>query len=788
MSRKFARNPLSHLVALCVAAGSLPAFAQDVAPVDAAQSAIENTKRQLEEVYVSARKTVDNMQDVSISVTAFSGATLDNLAIRDVREIEGLVPNLVIDSVSVAPAGASLYIRGVGTQEVERSFDPAVGVVVDGVPLSFVNGSMANTFDFESLEVLRGPQGTLFGRNTTGGVINITRSRPTGEFGARVEGTYGTDDLGDVKAVVNFPIVEDVLAGKVAYARQTGGGQRKNTTIGEDVGDADNREMNLTLLFSPSDKFDALFTYVNYEDKNDGVVLQNLNSANANNPVNPDPEALCDVPLNVIFPTACADGNVTDIENVTQDFYGQNVNFEADTYILNMQYDLGVGAVTTIIGYQETDERVPTDFDDTAVNFFHAIREQDSEQTSLAIRFASSDELSETFDFVAGVFAVEDEYSLEQNTSIGAFGGPDFSLFQNSFADHEREAWAVFGELHWNFTDSLMLTVGGRYTEEEKDYDGEIFFGGGALAPGLEGVLQGFVPGTPMDDLYLYGQTVWLPFGAASGNETWDEFSPKVGLDWRLNDDVLTYITYSEGFRSGGFNGRNQDPANIGPFDPEYVNNLELGFKSDLLDQTLRLNTAIFFNEYDDKQEEVIESDGFGGSNTVVRNAATVEIWGVESELTWVINEYLIVNGNFGYLDAQYDEYDADLTGDGIITDNSDLELRRVPEWTGGLNATFTLPVGPGDLSLYGSVRYTDEYYVEVGNDPRGLLDDRTVYDVILAYDTQIGDDSNLRVSLYGRDITDEVDYNSAVIIPGTLAFGAVSGGEQYGLRVNIDF
>ncbi|NND69730.1 MAG: TonB-dependent receptor, partial [Halioglobus sp.] len=261
-----------------------------------------------------------------------------------------------------------------------------------------------------------------------------------------------------------------------------------------------------------------------------------------------------------------------------------------------------------------------------------------------------------------------------------------------------------------------------------------------------------------------------------------------IGVDYRINDDILTYITYSEGFRSGGFNGRNQDPANIGPFDPEYVNNYELGFKSDLLDQTLRVNLAAFYNEYDDKQEEVIESDGFGGSNTVVRNAATVQIIGLEGELTWVANEYVLVNANFGYLDAEYDEYDADLTGDGIITDNSDLELRRVPEWTAGLNTTFTLPVGPGDLSLYMSYRYTDEYYVEVSNDPRGLLDSRGVFDATLAYDWQCGENSSARVALFGRDMTDEVDYNSAVIIPGTLAFGAVAGGEQYGVRVNFEF
>jgi iron complex outermembrane receptor protein len=218
----------------------------------------------LEEIIVTARKAYEPMQDVPIAVSAFSGETIDNLVMRDIREMEGFIPNLVIDSVSVAPGAASLYLRGVGTQEVERSFDPAVGVVVDGVPLSFVNGSMANTFDFASFEVLRGPQGTLFGRNTTGGVINITRTTPTGELGLKYELTAGNDDRTDVKAILNFPIFGDKLAGKLGYTQQKDGGLRENVLLDEQVGDADNKQYTATLLWTPTDDFDATFTYVKY--------------------------------------------------------------------------------------------------------------------------------------------------------------------------------------------------------------------------------------------------------------------------------------------------------------------------------------------------------------------------------------------------------------------------------------------------------------------------------------------------------------------------------------------
>ena len=749
----------------------------------------------LEEVTVTARKIQESLQDVAVAVSAYSGEQIDAMIMRDVREMEGLVPNLVIDTVAVAPSGASLYIRGVGTQEVERSFDPAVGVVIDGVPLSFVNGSLRNTFDFQSIEVLRGPQGTLFGRNTTGGVINITRTRPTGEWGLKYEATVGSDDLKDMKAVLNVPLGES-LAAKLGYASQKDGSDRKRefmrpgtpaeggpsvmVTDSESVGNPDNEEFNATLLFTPSEDVDLLFTYVNYQDNNDGVPLSNRASLNLDNPITPAPEILCIL-------GAC-DVPGKDLTVLTQDFYSRDIDFEWDSYTLNANYDIGPGVITAVLGHQETEESVPTDFDATPFNVFHTLRDQDSEQTSVELRFASGDELSESWNFVGGVFWVKDEYQLDQKTSINAGLGPAGALFQNPLADHEREAWAIFGEVHIDIGEQFMLTLGGRYTEEEKDYTGSIFFGGGDAVMDLEGVLPGYLPDSPVDDFFIYGQPIWLPFGSASGSEEWEEFTPKIGLDYRLSDEVLTYVSYSEGFRSGGFNGRNQAPENIGPFDPEFVENWELGMKGDFLENTLRLNLAAFVNTYDDKQEEVIEADGFGGSNTVVRNASTVDLWGVEAETTWVACENLVFNANVGYLDAEYDSYDADLTGDGIITDNSDLELRRVPEWTAGVNGTYTLQLGPGELSLFASYRYTDEYWVEVRNDPRGLLDSRGVVDATVAYEWEWSEGRMARIALWGRDMTDEVDYNSAVIVPGVIAFSGVSGGEQYGLRISGNF
>ncbi|MBT4521251.1 MAG: TonB-dependent receptor [Halieaceae bacterium] len=725
----FSKNPLAAALAFTslVLVAAPATWAQDL---------------QLEEVMVTARKAFESGQDVPVAVSAFSGESIDALIMRDIREMEGLVPNLVISSVSVAPGGASIYLRGVGTQDVERSFDPAVGVVIDGVSLSYINGSMANTFDFGSLEVLRGPQGTLFGRNTTGGVINIKRTRPTGELGLRYELVAGSDDKQDVRGVLNFPIVEDVLAGKLGYASMRDGGQMKNTVNGDRVGDYDNQEITATLLWTPSDNFEALFTYSNYEDKNDGVPLKNRSEI---------PEFAC------LF--GFCDDNKMDV--VGQDFL-QDINFEVDAYSLEMNWKLPLGTLTSVTGYRDTDETVPSDLDATPIPLLHVLRDQQSEQTSTELRFASNDELSENFDFVVGVYYLEDNYQSEQMSAILEFLGPA-AVYQNPHTDHERETWSVFGEAHIALNERWNLTVGGRYSYEEKDITADLFMSFG----------------TP-DGMF--------PAGYVEADEDWSEFTPKIGLDYRVNDDVLLYGSYSEGFRSGGFNGRNSSPADIGPYDPEFVEQFELGMKGDFLDRRLRLNLAAFFTDYKDKQEEIILPDGFGGTLTVVENASTADIWGLEGELIWVASENLIINANFGYLDAEYDSYVADINGDGVETDNSDLIMRRTPEWTGGISGNYSRDMGPGVLRAFLGYRYTDEHQVEVGNDPRGLLDDRGVVDANLSYEWEWAADRTVKITAYGRDLTDERDFSAAIVVPPLFTFASVSGGRQYGVQISGNF
>ena len=221
------------------------------------------------------------------------------------------------------------------------------------------------------------------------------------------------------------------------------------------------------------------------------------------------------------------------------------------------------------------------------------------------------------------------------------------------------------------------------------------------------------------------------------------------------------------------------------------MDNYEIGLKGDFLDNTLRLNLAAFYLDYQDKQEEIIlpaPPGSTAGSITVVNNAATVETTGVEAELTWIATDNFQLNANVGYLDAGYDEYFADLSGDGISTPNDDLELRRVPEWTAGISGLYSVNVGPGVLSVFANYRYTDEYWTDTANDPRGLLEDRAVLDATIAYDWEWSDGRAVKLALYGRDLTDEVAYNSSVTIPGLISFSSLTGGREYGMQISGNF
>jgi len=753
---------------------------------------------QLDEIVVTARKREEAIQNVPVAVTAFDTRFFDDYNTRDLNDLEGFIPNVVIDTVSATPGGASFYIRGIGTQEVEKSFDPAVGLIIDGVYLANSTGTLINTFDFEQVEVLRGPQGTLFGKNTTGGVINVRRSRPTGEFGLKYEMTFGSFGRHDFKAIVNAPVVEDVLSAKVSYSNLNDNGHLENLAVGGNrQGGKEFQSINVGLLFEPTDNLNIYAQFDHIADRGDAGPLQDISQTPAQaaaNPVNAAPELTC---LLQLAPPpagtgrgACGPfGSGNDLTNIAQDFINVS-DLNLNAYTVEANLELGDFTLTNIFGYRNSDDLVTQDFDALPIPVFSTIRSQQFNQLSNELRIAG--ELADGLNVVAGAYYFKDYYQLTQRTLFflplvspvpaGTEGG--------NAAEQDRKSYAVFAQADWNFWEDFTLTLGGRYTWEEKKF---------VSFPRIP------TPGTT----YLLG-------AAARGEEDWAEFTPKAGIDWQATDDLLTYYTFSRGFRSGGFNGRNTVPELIGPYEPEFVNQHEIGIKSDWFDRTVRFNAAAFYTKYDDKQEEIIQpappGAGGTGSATVVENASTATLWGLEAEFLWTPPqvEGATFGANVGYLNAEYDSFCADLNGPliaptaaqttcGTVTpiaaggalrpvDNSDLVLRRTPEWQFGIFGQYEKEIGPGEFDMTVAYRWTDGYVVEASNDPRGFLDSNGLLDAQAGYTYGWAGDNRAKLTVFARNITNEKEPNSAVTIPGLIAFAGITPGRTWGIELSGEF
>lgn len=751
---------LASAVALASGFTSTPALAQ------------KNTLK-LEEVLVTARKRDESLQKVPVSVTALT-EQLQIASVRTLRDIQSYAPNININKNGGGAGAASISIRGVSYQEVDKSLDPSVGVILDGVYLGTNVGQLLNNFDIERIEVLRGPQGTLFGKNTTGGVINVIRPKPTGEFGGEVRLGTGSWDLRDIKGVVNFPILEDKLAGKVYATDTKDDGWLTNTTINEDTARTDVTNFGFSLLATPTDALEIQFNYDNLEDKSD---------LNGGHNFTPDDSVGCATlapfgDLNVIpgitpdvisTSTVCASQDTgSDKDNVSMNNH-QIASVDTDAYTLRALWTLDSGFITYIGGYRENEEFRRNEFDASAADYLSLDFAQDYEQTSHEINFAST--FSETYDFVAGLYYWESEYSQRSDTFGAAYNFfvGERPLDSSSFLTQHQEttSYAAYFQGNWHITEKLTATLGVRHTEEEKELTGQTPTA--LLADGTVFTDAGVNP----------------PSITTFAKDDWSETSPKIGLSYEVNEDILVFGSYSEGFKSGGFFGRNTTVGGLTTsYDPEYVATTELGIKSDLADGRVRVNATVFSTDYDDKQEENLISLADGNVGTSVSNASEAKIQGVELEVTAVLVEGLTVRLAYGYLDSEYNGYDADINGDGIVTNNDFLTLRRAPENTVGLSARYSGNFGDVGFDADVTYRWQDEMETIANNDPLGTVESHEIVNASAAF-TFLED---YQINIYGRNLADERYVTSVVNIGPLSSFGAWNQPRNWGAEFRYNF
>ena len=683
----------------------------------------------IEEIVVTARKRDESIQDVPVAVTAL-GVELKQASVRRLDDIQNFTPNLLIGRTNGIASGAAISIRGVSSNESDKSFDPAIGVMMDGMFLGTSSGVLLQNFDIERIEVLRGPQGTLFGKNTTGGLINVIRGSVTKEWGADISGSFGDFGREDIKAVVNTPLGENAGI-KFFGASIQSDGYIKNTTLNKDVGGDDIVTYGFATEWEAADNLTLKLHYEKYKDQSDQGAYHNFNTP---------AELTCTAELIGLTGGASGCASTSGDDEDHNSANGQNFSDnDYDTLIATVNWDFESFLLTYIGTSRDMDEQNNQHFDGAASNLLSMNFFNDWQQTSHELRVTSH--FSETVEFVSGLYLWDVEYEQRWDVNhlhytlslLGAIPIPlTPTTISSNGQEQDTDSIAAFVSGDWHVNNQWTLSAGVRWTKEEKDFIGGN--GGAFYDPAAGDPIPALVDPQPYSD-------------------EWTEVTPKIGARYTHSDDLMFYGSYSEGFKSGGFFGR-QANYNLSPtYEPEYVKSWELGMKSTLLEGRMVLNAAVFMSDYEDKQEQILVPVNLANVATVVRNAGELELDGLELELMYQMTDELFLRLSYGYIDAEYADFTADLNGDGTVTDNSGLTPRFTPENTFGFTAIYNRMIGEGNLNASLSYRWTDDVETSPDNHPRGHRDD---IDNLSANITYSWADGRYAVTAFGRNMTDE--------------------------------
>ena len=639
------------------------AMAQDAPPASppSPQAGPSDSGTAVQDIVVSARRRNETLQNTPVAITAIAPQQLEATRAVNLTDLQGVAPNVLITTQSTGAATANISIRGIAFADVDKSFDPAVGVMVDGVYIGTSTGQMLDFFDIDSIEILRGPQGTLFGRNTIGGVINVRRTRPTLDWGGRFEGSWASYGEIDLRGTLNVPIVKDVFGVKLFEFHQQSDGFYTYAPTGQHVGRSNSENFGASFLLKPSSNFDALLT----------LEEQQQDFQPVNGSLTQPGDSFC-----LAQPAgSCGRNNTGDIYTVfdSPDFFAR---YRARAATLEMNLSEGPVKLTSITSYRQSKEAQRQDFGTGGL--YDALRTQRYHQFSQELR--ASGNVFDNLDYVAGLYYFESRYHLLQTTDVfGAFAGA-----QDTTGKSRSEA--AFVDLDWEILPKLRLSGGGRFTHDTKQNINPLLYEGAA-------------------------------------KKSWSKFTPKVTLDYRPNDAMMLYATWSRGYRSGGFSGRGQTVISATtPYDPETVSVYEVGAKTEWFDRRLALNVAGYYTDYKNiQQNTTVTLPGGIGNETLVVNAAGAKIKGFEADLTARPTRALTITGSLGYTDAKFHGFIVDQPVFGVVRtfDFSKVNLIYAPKLTSSIAADYKIPLNDRtNLSLHAAYRYITRYDQQIAADP----------------------------------------------------------------------
>ncbi|APG63474.1 TonB-dependent receptor [Sphingorhabdus lutea] len=730
MKRKFMMS--AAILAVSVATLS-PVYAQETR-----ENAIDALNG---EIVVTANKkaNVENVQDVALSVTAFNADTLDTLQVRDLGSLSFSAPNVSLDQIGTNKGTANFAIRGLGINSSIPSIDPTVGVFVDGVYMGVNNGVSFDLFDLDSIELLRGPQGILFGRNTTGGAVLVNTGNPTDTFQGKakisvdgpVDSGRGGGQIG-IQGSISGPIIADKLNFKLGAYHNYDRGYFRNLYDGKDFGKTNTVILRGGLEFKPHERVTMLAKGEFFKSQGDGPAAQNHG----------------------IF-----DRNSFDFSVDNRGSYDSKSVFA--TLRTDIDVDFGDGKITNIFGYRDYKGTTNADIDSTPATIFNSPTEIHQKQYSNELRYAGTfGQLDLTF----GGYIFTQDIGYDEIRFIGTnrfYGG----------GKQNHDVYGVFGNVDFRATDALTVTAGLRWSQEDK----AVLISYVRPRIAACSVIDGTCPYTGVNPAIPSENNGFL------NDRSWKNWTPKLGLQYVINDDAQTYASWTRAYRSGGYNFRITAPnafeaivaANGGEFafDEERVDSYEAGFKYQTADRKGTFNTAFFLTDIKNMQREVNQSSLTAGVAQSIFNTADARIYGVEVEGRYSLTNNLLLSANIGVIDSDYKRILFDISGDGVINDaDLSLALPRVPKLTWGLGLVHDLYLGKNG-SLVTNVNFQHRDRSAYTDNNYGWLNASDQLSATLTWNTPA---EWLSISIYGKNLLDEVGHGGDTQIPfgGALSDG----------------
>ncbi|WP_336982132.1 TonB-dependent receptor [Altererythrobacter fulvus] len=744
---------------------SLTALTVPVAPAyaqEAAAAAAEQGGGGVEEITVTARRREESLQDTPIAISAVTSAGLEARGIDNVTQIGDFTPNVKFNSsvpVSASNATAAIFIRGIGQNDYQLSADPGVGLYLDGVYISRGVGNVLDVLDVERIEVLRGPQGTLFGRNTIGGAVSVVTKKPDDQFAGSLELTTGSFGRFQAKGSLNLPLADGIYSSVAGFIHQRDGYVKGMVEGAPNLGDTDQLGGRFALRLEPSSDFTidlSIDGSRTRENSAPNVALKIDETAPAPsvwNALYSGAAAICTDTTNAArltnqncFNSQWAMGpyrhggtftSISDVfTNGNPDKYqsASNVDIWGASATMEWQASDAI-SIKSITAYREVTGFWTRDSDHSPATIVETNsswkQDQFSQELQLLGEFADG-----RINWVLGGY-----YSSESGNHRDLVNIVD-AVFMSGAA-LEGESLAFFGQATWEIVPDLNLTGGLRWTEDKKSFSNENQYV----------VEAGFLTGAPYNpdgSGLADGDPLMGPLGqtAKIADRAW---TPMVSLSYRFSPELLTYVSFSQGFKGGGFTQRVFPPFSFIPsFEPETSKTYEIGFKSDLFDRRLRLNGAVFQNDYDDLQITV--NDPTLGFAPIIQNAAKARIRGVELELTAQPVYGLQIEAGMGYLDAEYREVDIRALNAGVTTDT---KLQNAPEWTLSAGISYKIEAqGLGSFTPRVDWSYRSTVYNDAVNTPELVQDGYHLLNASLTYRDE---SEKWSVALGVKNLTDEV-------------------------------